>query len=128
VACTFAQHDAKKHGFVYVLGLPQLSGAVTASSENGIHIVRLLSACPPNALRPHYQEGFLLCEYPVPTRDAREAYQRYEFDWARRLIGKFRIPAGKSFWPKGFTPLDWNASLFPDERDPLCKLVGGIEL
>lgn len=51
--------------FIYVLGLPQISGSITASSERGIQIIRLLSICPPNALRPYYQEGYLVGEFPT---------------------------------------------------------------
>jgi hypothetical protein len=51
--------------FVFVLGVPNLSGAVTASSEANLQIVRLSSACPPEAVRPHLQEGYLLGECPA---------------------------------------------------------------
>jgi len=43
--------------FVFVLGVPNLSGAITASAEAGLQIVRLSSVCPPAAVRPHIQEG-----------------------------------------------------------------------
>jgi hypothetical protein len=66
VASSFAYYE-NDHGdaFIYVLGLPQVSGSVTASSEHGIQIIRLLSICPPAALRAHYQEGYLTGEYPT---------------------------------------------------------------
>ena len=43
-----------------MLGVPNLSGAITASAEAGLQIVRLSSVCPPSAVRPHIQEGYLL--------------------------------------------------------------------
>jgi FRG domain len=57
IAASFASLSANQSAFVYVLGVPNLSGAITASAEAGLQIVRLSSVCPPSALRPHIQEG-----------------------------------------------------------------------
>jgi hypothetical protein len=64
IAASFATTDGAQEAFIFVLGVPNLSGAITASAEAGIQIVRLSSVCPPSALRPHIQEGYLLGEYP----------------------------------------------------------------
>ena len=65
VAASFASLDNHKaNGFVFVFAVPSLAGAVTASSEAGLQVVRLASACPPRAVRPHLQEGYLLGEDP----------------------------------------------------------------
>src|SRR5262249_48394034 len=65
VAASFASLDAdRREAFVYVLAVPQLGGTVTASAEHGVQVIRLSSICPPEALRPHFQEGYLLGEYP----------------------------------------------------------------
>src|SRR2546426_982282 len=64
IAASFASIDAVGDGFILVVGIPNVSGAVTASAEAGLQIVRLSSVCPPSALRPHVQEGYLLGEYP----------------------------------------------------------------
>src|SRR5262249_29378940 len=64
IAASFASEGEPDTAFIFVLGVPNLSGAITASSEAGLQIVRLSSACPPSAMRPHLQEGYLLGEYP----------------------------------------------------------------
>ena len=120
VACTFAQHKAKRYGFVYAFAF-----FVTASSEEGLQIIRLLSICPPSALRPYFQEGYLLGEYPTITLDASTNYDRKELDFSRRLLCKFKIPTDSSFWPKHFDPIPMNA-LFPDSRDPLVTMVSTL--
>jgi hypothetical protein len=57
IAASFASDGAGDEAFIFVLGVPNLSGAVTASAEAGLQIVRLSSVCPPAAVRPHIQEG-----------------------------------------------------------------------
>ncbi|WP_375452306.1 FRG domain-containing protein [uncultured Devosia sp.] len=64
IAASFASQDGSKEAFVFVLGIPNISGAITASAEAGLQTIRLASVCPPSAVRPHLQEGYLLGEYP----------------------------------------------------------------
>jgi FRG domain len=92
IAASFASDNDADEGFVFVLGVPNLSGAVTASAEAGIQIIRLSSVCPPLAVRPHIQEGYLLGEYPeMGGLDQKQHYKAYEIDFGRRLIAKFRF-------------------------------------
>ena len=66
----------KTQAFLFVIGVPNLSGAITASAEAGLQIIRLSSVCPPTALRPHIQEGYLLGEYPdMVNYDQKEQYR-----------------------------------------------------
>ena len=58
IAASFATPFGTRESFVHVIALPNLAGSVTASSEEGIQIIRLSSICPPQALRPHFQEGY----------------------------------------------------------------------
>jgi len=126
VGCSFAQRVQHECCFVYVFALPQISGSVTASSEEGMQIVRLLSICPPSALRPHHQEAYLLGEYPTMTLDAKQEYERKELDFSRRLLCKFRIPGGPEFSPPGYESIPL-AALFPDERDELLEVKRRME-
>lgn len=127
VACSFAYAANPTKPMIYILGMPQISGSVTASSETGIQIIRLLSICPPAALRPHYQEGYLIGEYPTISLEAKAEYQRLELDFARRLIAKFRMPAdNRKFWSRNFTPVP-KAALFPNKRDALCPFTREIK-
>lgn len=64
IAASFASAGDGDEVFVFVIGVPNVSGAITESAEAGIQIVRLSSVCPPAAVRPHVQEGYLLGEYP----------------------------------------------------------------
>lgn len=119
VACSFAQLEAQNdNGFVYVFGLPYVMNRISHNSEHDLVNVRLLSICPPEALRPYFQEGYL-----VATEDIRNEYDsKTDLDFNRRLIAKFRIPKSVSFWGKGFSSIP-KLVLYPksDRVDRLCQ-------
>jgi hypothetical protein len=120
VAASFASDESGDEAFVFALGLPNLSGAVTASVEAGLQIVRLASVCPAVAMRPHIQEGYLLGEYPeVSSADQKGLYESYELDFGRRLLAKFRFNP-KSFWSDREFPLIERPARYPEE-DPLAQ-------
>ena len=126
VACSFAHlEDEPKETFLYVLAMPQISGSITASSEAGIQVVRLLSICPPQAFRPHYQEGYLVGEYPTITLKGKREYLRKELDFGRRLLCKFRLGKPTKFWSHHFTNIQKHA-LFPT-GDRLKELADQIK-
>lgn len=128
VAASFATHSAEDAAFVFVLGVPNLSGAITASAEAGIQIVRLASVCPPTALRPHIQEGYLLGEYPEMTGyDQKQHYAHFEIDFGRRLVAKFRFEPA-TFWRKNDAfPVVTRAALYPNADDPIFKLAQSVK-
>lgn len=112
-----------------MLGLPNLSGAITASAESGVQIVRLASACPPEAVRPHIQEGYLLGEYPeMIGYDQKRNYANFEVDFGRRLVAKFRFDP-RRFWVSsdGFPMVEMPA-LYPNNQDPLFEMCQNISL
>ena len=127
IAASFASHEADTEAYVFALGVPNLSGAITASAEAGIQIVRLSSVCPPEALRPHLQEGYLLGEYPeMRDYDQKENYSNVEIDFGRRLIAKFRFDP-RSFWEKSARfPQVTKGALYP-RKDPLNDLAESIK-
>ncbi len=93
---------------------------ISHNSEHDLVNVRLLSICPPDALRPYYQEGYL-----VATEDLKFEYDnKSDLDFNRRLIAKFRIPTDASFWGKGFSRIPKSA-LYPgkDRVGELCKMI-----
>ena len=117
IAASFASLDSSKNAYVFVLGVPNLSGAVTASAEAGVQIIRLASACPPSALRPHLQEGYLLGEYPeMADYEQKELYFHYEIDFGRRLIAKFRFDPS-TFWKSDTFPKVAKKALYPTSTD-----------
>lgn len=119
VACSFAQQgDGKEYVFVYVFGLPYITNRITINSEHDIVNIRLLSICPPSALRPYFQEGYL-----AGTSDIMYEYEsKSELDFNNRLIAKFAIPNTDEFWDEGLSKIP-ESMLYPknDEIEILCR-------
>ena len=122
VACSFAQlNNTQDTAFIYVFGLPYYTNRISINSEHDLINIRLLSITPPQALRPYFQEGFL-----VGTDDITNEYERKEeLDLNNRLIAKFEIPNSNSFWGKSFDRIPKNA-LYPenDTIEKICKEIG----
>ncbi len=126
VAASFASDHDGKEGFVMVLGVPNISGAITTSMESELQIVRLASVCPPQALRPHIQEGYLLGEYPdIAIYEQKQLYPEHEVDFARRLIAKFVFNKG-SFWKGDMFPPIPRHALYPDDGDQLKQVADQV--
>lgn len=136
VACSFAVMDYNastekkrefaKEGWVYVLGLPQVSGHVTVSAESHLKVVRLLSMAPPFAERPNFQEAYLAGCYPVPTsfEDCKD-FRLSDFDLMHRVICRFHIKNPQSFEGR-YTLLD-KGSLMPESKeDPFRKFIESV--
>lgn len=122
IAASFASHgNDTNEAYLFVLGVPNVSGAITASAEAGLQTIRLSSVCPPSAMRAHVQEGYLLGEYPeIWDVEQKQNYTLHEFDFGNRLVAKFRFNP-KKFWTKSgqFQKVGSNA-LYPSEsQDPL---------
>lgn len=128
IAASFASQDAIEEVFLFVLAVPNISGAITASAEAGLQIVRLASVCPPAAVRPHIQEGYLLGEYPEMTDfGQKELYGHYEIDFGRRLLAKFRFDP-TSFWKSDAFPQVVKKALYPPRsRDPVFDLAERVK-
>lgn len=121
VACSFAQQsDTKENVYVYVFGLPYITNRITINSEHDIVNVRLLSICPPSALRPYFQEGYL-----AGTSDITNDYDsKSELDFNNRLIAKFTIPNTRQFWGTGLSKIP-ESMLYPknDKIERLCQSI-----
>ena len=119
VACSFAQlNEDDKNGYVYIFGLPYVTNRISVNSEHDIVNVRLLSICPPDALRPYFQDGYL-----AATEDIAAEYDsKTELDFKNRLIAKFLIPNNDRFWGKGFTKIPRDV-LYPrdDKVGKICE-------
>ena len=121
VACSFAQLE-KTEGevFVYVFGLPYYINRISHNSEQDLINIRLLSICHPTALRPYFQEGFLVC-----TEDITYKYEtKDELDLNNRLIAKFKIPNNSTFWGDKFNKIPKDA-LYPtdDSMEKICDSI-----
>lgn len=128
VACSFATEKAKKDAYLFVLGVPNLAGAITASAEAGLQIIRLASVCPPSALRPHFQEGYLLGEYPeLLNYNHKRLLAHHEIDFGLRLVAKFRFDPIKIWSDPNFPPVP-QIALYPTHgEDPLLTLADEIK-
>ena len=71
VAATFALKDSvENQGFLYIVAVPHATGSITHHADERIALVRLLNVCPKEALRPHFQEGFLAGRMVAKTRSS----------------------------------------------------------
>lgn len=121
VACSFAQFAGTGSTCcVYVLGFPYPTNRISINSEEDIVNIKLLSICPPDALRPCFQEGYMAGTPDVSTNFETKT----EVDFRNRLIAKFAIPRGKRLWNAGFeaTP---KTALYPsnDRVEQICRNV-----
>ncbi len=122
VACSFATHNNKnndKSAYVYVFGLPYYSNRITINSEHDLINIRLLSISPPQALRPYFQEGYL-----IGTTDIMNEFKSTELDLNQRLFAKFKIKNIDDFWDKEFTAIPKSA-IYPDNDDieKICNKI-----
>jgi hypothetical protein len=110
VAATFALRKGTS-GYVFIFGMPHPQGSISHYVDQEMVLVKLQNVCPPNALRPHYQEGYLVGR--LPFTQAKEAGDNL----ARRLIGKYFLDnSDGKFWNKNFQAIPEEA-LFP-QKDP----------
>ncbi len=114
VACSFAYEGNKSgsSGIVYVLGLPWPNDAISYNTYEELVNIRLLSISPPQAQRPFFQEGFLLGNFPNYRLD--DPARIKQFDPARRIVAKFKIPIDDSFWGKDFKRLP-SDKIYPEK-------------
>lgn len=120
-ASSFALNNATDEGVLLVFGFPYPYGSISYLVEEELLIVKLLSICPPQAMRPYYQEAYLVGTFPtsvdVEDMDAK-------LDVGRRLVAKF-ILKKKSFWDKDFQNIP-DEALFPN-NDPMRDICDEIK-
>src|SRR5262249_12094080 len=131
IAASFASlppaNGPARKAFVFVIGVPNLSGAITASAQAGLQIVRLSRVCPPTAMRPHIQEGYLLGEYPeIAGYQQNAKYAPYEVDFGLRLVAKFWFNP-EDFWKRPDFPKVPRKALYPDEDDHLFEMTRAVK-
>lgn len=119
VACSFALHNADASGIVYVLGMPHTNGSISYYADEEQINLRLSSICPPVAMRPHFQEGYLTGTFPAHQPGPRSI----QYDVARKLVAKFEVQKNK-FWDNNFHEIPHKA-LFPnnDQMESSAKKV-----
>lgn len=122
VACSFAlPRGDSKEGYLYVLGMPHPHGSISHFVDDDIVLVKLQNVCPPEALRPHYQEGYLVGRLTTMDR------LKHTGDNASyRMLAKYKLVNDGSFWGDGFQPIPQEALL--PEKDSFGGVLRGMVL
>lgn len=116
VAATFALMK-KQEGYVYVFGLPFPNQSISYFTDYEIILLKLQNIVNINALRPRYQEGYLVGKFPFSnTKSVGD-------DLSNRMIAKFYVNnKDNQFWDDYFLPMPKEV-LFPpaDNIETLYK-------
>ncbi len=110
VAASFALHKSRT-GYLFVFGMPHPHGSISHYVDDSLMLVKLQNVCPHGALRPHFQEGYLVSR--LPYTKSKEAGDNV----ARRLLAKYYIDNRKNtFWTDGFNKIPRKALLPPNDE------------
>lgn len=118
VACSFAtigQKTTNKVGYIYVLGLPYISGRISINSEEYITNVRLLSISSSLSKRPFFQEGYLVKTEFTSSRDV----DLGELDFNNRIVAIYEFDNNEKFWGK-------EKPIFKEDLYPDHDIMGNI--
>jgi len=122
VAASFAFHGSvperdETRGYVLVAAMPEVTGSIAYDSRERVVLTRLQSACPPVALRPHYQEGFFAGSYPARHMGDTEPLLKWkeESDLRHRMVAIFELDNSEGgFWDEDFPKIKRNV-LYPED-------------
>ena len=122
-ALTFAI-SGHNEGWLYVLAFPQLAGGVSVSVESKTQVINLSQICPPEALRPHFQQGLLASDYPeIRSREQSHGQRGLRGNnFSARLLTKFKLQNCHAWTSEGFVPTP-DKLLFPNAIDPWYELT-----
>lgn len=120
VAATFALENSQK-GYIYVFGLPYPNQSISYFVDSEIILLKLQNIMPIDALRPRYQEGYLVGKFPFGSGKTSGD------DLANRMVAKFHIDnTNNDFWDEHFTPMP-NEVLYPKD-DPIEKFLNEMKV
>ncbi len=109
-ATSFAtRQNSKPYGYVYVFALPHLHSSISYHVDERLVAVRLAAACPPDALRAHFQQAYFVGSFP---HDKVRASRK---NLSQRMIAKFKLPVA-NFWTGGFRQLPEEVIMPPDDK------------
>lgn len=120
VACSFAILDNKDNiGYIYVLGLPYITGRISVDSEDYITNIRLLSISCSYSKRPFFQEGYLVQTEFTSDSDINKG----ELDFNRRIVAIYEFENNEKFWGSE-NPISKD-NLYPieDKMKDLCDVI-----
>lgn len=118
VALSFAMEKPSKSSFLFVLAVPQITDTISVSVRAGTQVVRLSQVCPPEALRPHFQEASLIGHYPSWNVDdlLNIHHGKLTYNFAGRLLAKFQLNNCKQWESSEFQPTSQHV-LRPNHED-----------
>jgi hypothetical protein len=131
----FALNDEREEAYLYVIGVKRVQSDVMDDDRRPDayrgtwEAVRLNAVCPPDAQRPHAQEGFLLGRPDVTSANLDGA------SIADLLVARIKMTnrGGDTFWDHPGFPILRRATLLPSRlRDPFrntlhAKLTWSID-
>jgi hypothetical protein len=126
VAATFAfnlQRDCER-AFLYVVGVDRIRSDLMVDDQlepnSSPFSVRLNAVCPPDARRPHLQDGFLVGRHPLTDDDV---VKPATSDASARLVAKLELVNSpeRPFWDADFPMLSTESLLPDDASDPLLR-------
>jgi hypothetical protein len=130
VAASFAllpdhEGNAPTSGVLYVLALPYPHGRISHFVDQDTVLVRLVSVCPYEAVRPHHQEGYLVGKFPISDAGAVTVEKERNDNAASRLVAKLLLDdAAGTFFSSGFGRIP-TATLMPP-KDAFGDLLRSI--
>jgi len=126
-ATTFAlRNNPNEYGYIYVIALPYITGAISFYTYEEILNIKLASICMPKALRPHFQEAFLIGFFPLSDiRDSLAIFpQSKSMDFSNRIVLKIRITNIDKFWD---THLPTPETMLIPPSDPLSEVCDRVK-
>lgn len=100
VACSFALKDKNvdESGILYLLGFGEYPKTISYSTKEKVSLVKLLGFSLPIARRPYLQQAYSASPFPTTELEG----NKEKFDFARKLVAKFKIENKKDFWGDDF--------------------------
>ncbi|MEE8057094.1 MAG: FRG domain-containing protein [Pseudomonadales bacterium] len=129
IATAFAEGQGKDRdlAYLFVFAMPDLRGSITSDMDQHVSISRLEAICPPDAIRPHHQNAYLVARFPEPPnitdcKDSTWKTWRRNMDLMKRLVAKFvlKLENGKL---SGAPFIDFNFLFPPGGKDMFGKLL-----
>ena len=85
----------REEGYLYVFAMPDLRGSITSDMDQHLTLSRLEAICPPDAIRPHHQDAYLVSRFPEPAslEEQDDGWNDWirKTDLMRRVVAKFKL-------------------------------------
>ncbi len=126
VAASFALPEkTSKLGYLYAIALPYPQATISHFVDQDMVLVRLFGVCPFEALRPHYQEGYLLGKYPISNAGELGVTKERNDNAATRLVAKLVLDDRDGGFFHGGFPRVPDTTLLPP-RDPFGDALRSV--